>query len=63
MVFDMELPKRKRTRLKEYDYSSPGMCFVTVCTDCRKQILSNIIVGQGLAPALHCQMLFARSNH
>ncbi len=28
----MDLPKRKLTRLKGYDYSSPGMYFVTLCT-------------------------------
>ena len=28
----MELPKRKRNRLKDYDYSSPGVYFVTICT-------------------------------
>ena len=45
------LPKRKPTRLKEYDYNTPGAYFVTICTKDRKQLLSNIIVGQGLAPA------------
>ena len=45
----MELPKRKPTRLKDYDYSSPGAYFVTICTQDRKQILSKIsIVGEGL---------------
>ncbi len=28
----MELPKRKRNRLQEYDYSQNGMYFVTICT-------------------------------
>lgn len=28
----MEFPKRKPTRLKDYDYSTPGAYFVTVCT-------------------------------
>ena len=27
----MELPKRKPTRLKGYDYSASGMYFLTVC--------------------------------
>lgn len=44
----MELPKRKPTRLKEYDYSSPGAYFVTICTKNRKELLSEIIVGEGL---------------
>ncbi len=49
----MELPKRKPTRLKNYDYSQNGAYFVTICTKDRKEILSKItsIVGQGLAPA------------
>ena len=47
----MELPKRKPTRLKKYDYSTPGAYFVTICVKDRKQLLSKIIVGQGLAPA------------
>lgn len=39
----MELPKRKQTRLKEYDYSTPGAYFITICTKDRKNILSNIV--------------------
>ncbi len=46
----MELPKRKPTRLKGYDYSAPGAYFITICTHNRKNLLSKI-VGQGLAPA------------
>lgn len=42
------LPKRKSTRLKEYDYSSPGAYFITICTKDRKHLLSEIIVGEGL---------------
>ncbi len=41
-------PQRKPTRLKEYDYSSNGAYFVTICTHNRKQILSKIVVGKGL---------------
>ncbi len=47
----MNLPERKQIRLKDYDYSSPGAYFVTLCTEKRRKILSDIIVGQGLAPA------------
>ena len=47
----MELPKRKPTRLKGYDYSQSGAYFVTICTKDRKNLLSSISVGQGLAPA------------
>ncbi|MEE0929181.1 MAG: transposase [Acutalibacteraceae bacterium] len=46
----MELPKRKDLRMKEYDYSENGHYFVTVCTAERKETLSSIMVGEGLAP-------------
>ena len=61
---EKDLPKRKSTRLKNYDYSSTGVYFVTICIQNRKQILSEIVktihpfideignlaVGEGLAP-------------
>ena len=40
---EKELPKRKDLRLKQYDYSSAGAYFVTICIKDRKRILSNII--------------------
>ena len=40
------LPKRKPTRLNNYNYSSTGYYFVTLCTKDRKKILSHI-VGDG----------------
>lgn len=42
----MELPKRKQNRLKEYDYSTAGAYFVTICTHERRNILCEI-VGDG----------------
>ena len=39
----MNLPNRKRTRLKGYDYSAPGAYFVTICTYNRKNLFSNIV--------------------
>jgi len=39
----MEVPKRKRTRLKYYDYSKPGVYFITICVKERKKLLSKII--------------------
>ena len=39
----MELPKRKPTRLKNYDYSSEGAYFITICTHCRKCLFSDIV--------------------
>ena len=46
-----DFPKRKHTRLKEYDYSADGIYFVTICTQNKKHLLSQI-VGRGLAPAV-----------
>ncbi len=42
-----ELPKRKENRLKNFDYSTNGAYFITICTKDRKCVLSNIIVGDG----------------
>ena len=39
----MELPKRKALRLKSYDYSTPGVYFVTICTHRKECILSEIV--------------------
>ena len=44
----MEVPKRKSTRLKNYDYSAPGAYFITICVKDRKEWLSKIIVGTGV---------------
>ena len=46
----MELPKRKDLRMKKYYFSENGHYFVTVCTAERKETLSSIMVGEGLAP-------------
>ena len=50
---EKDLPKRKSTRLKGFDYSTEGAYFVTICVNDRKPILSEVIktaVGEGLAP-------------
>ncbi len=51
----MELPKRKPIRLPDYDYSSPGVYFVTICTQDRRRLLSDIVVGDGVldVPRVH----------
>ena len=36
------LPQRKKMRLDDYDYSKEGYYFITICTQNRKQILSNV---------------------
>ena len=43
----MNLPERKRTRLKDFDYSSNGFYFITICTHNKRKILCDI-VGEGL---------------
>ena len=40
---EKELPKRKPTRLKNFDYSSVGAYFVTICIRDRMNILSEIV--------------------
>ncbi len=44
----MELQKRKVNRLKEYDYSQVGAYFITICTENRKCILSEVVGGEVL---------------
>jgi len=39
----MELPKRKPTRLREFDYNSGGAYFLTVCVKDRQPLLSTIV--------------------
>ncbi len=49
-----ELPSRKENRLRHFDYSEQGAYFITICTEARKNVLSEIIesdrsndVGEG----------------
>ena len=56
---DKDLPKRKSTRLKNFDYSSAGAYFVTICVRDRMHILSEITVGEGLAPPEIADLTFA----
>lgn len=45
--------KRKPNRLKNFDYSSNGMYFVTVCTKNKEKILCNIVGGDAhIAPCV-----------
>ena len=39
----MDLHERQRNRLREFDYSQNGAYFITICTQDRKQILSEIV--------------------
>ena len=38
---------RKQIRLKNYDYSKPGLYYVTICTQNRECIFGDIVVGVG----------------
>ena len=42
-MINMNLPIRKPTRLKDYDYSQNGAYFITICTHNRKNLFSNIV--------------------
>ena len=46
---DKEFPIRKNIRLKEYDYSTAGYYFITICTKSKRKILSTIDVGTRIA--------------
>ena len=39
------IPIRKPTRLRGYDYSTPGMYFVTVCVQEKKHLLGRVVGG------------------
>ena len=54
----MDFPKRKPNRLPHFDYSTPGAYFITICTQNRLPILSNI-VGGGALDAPHIQLTWA----
>ena len=49
-----ELPKRKKIRLKDFDYNSNGMYFVTICTQNMKYVFGTI-VGCGVLDAPYMQ--------
>ena len=57
-------PKRKDIRLKNYDYSTPGAYFITICTENRSQILSQIVGGDVLdAPNnVRCELGVSNAN-
>ena len=38
-----ELPKRKNTRLKGFDYSESNYYFITICLKNRKEFFSNVV--------------------
>ncbi len=44
----MDLPTRKQPRLPEYDYSTPGAYFITICAKDKKCIFGRIVGGGAL---------------
>ena len=46
MENEKNLPKRKKLRIKQYDYSLSGAYFVTICIKDRKSILSEIFKSE-----------------
>ncbi|MFC1646023.1 transposase [Candidatus Omnitrophota bacterium] len=58
------LPKRRRNRLSDYDYSKEGLYFVTICSKDRKDIFAKYnknTVGEGLAPSRNLPVRY--KNH
>ena len=47
----MDLPQRKSIRIANYDYSSPGAYFITVCTANREKIFWSSRRGELCSPA------------
>ena len=56
---DREHTIRKPTRLKNFDYSTNGAYFITICTQNRKNILSTIV---GEDKKSQCSMLVGDSG-
>ncbi len=57
LVIDMEMPQRKPNRIENYDYSQQGAYFITICTQDRKRILSQIHVGTGVLDCPQVRLL------
>jgi len=45
-----DLPKRKQNRIEDYDYSSPGAYFITVCAANRENIFWNSVGADIIRP-------------
>ena len=46
MPYDRERHHRQSTRLRDYDYSSPGGYFITACIENREPLLGEVINGE-----------------
>ncbi len=51
----MMLPERKRTHLKEFDYSQSGAYFITVCTQNKRCLLSRIVCAFKSLTTIECK--------
>lgn len=47
-----ELPKRKQIRIADYDYSTPGAYFITVCTANREKLFWNGVGADIIRPTV-----------
>ena len=54
---EKELPKRKPTRLRNFDYSTTGAYFITICTENRESILSRVVGGDVLDAPQNIELL------
>ena len=50
---DNKLPERKPNRLKNYDYSSVGTYFITICTKNKEKIFWDVGATIGRPPTVH----------
>ena len=49
-----KLPQRKKNRLEDFDYNTPGAYFITICTENRRNLLGKIVGGGAYdAPQMH----------
>ena len=46
----MDLPKRKKNRLENYNYTENGAYFITICVKDRKKILCDIVGADSIRP-------------
>lgn len=51
MTYDPIRHHRRSVRLANYDYSSPGMYFVTICTQDKAEFFGEIVKGQAILNA------------
>ena len=54
---ERELPKRKPTRLRNFDYNTTGAYFITICTEGRRRILSRVVGVDVLGDPKNAELL------